>query len=104
EAACAARAPPPPPAGPFVSPKRGGPGARPRQKPVPGLGEADRAGGAIEEPHPEPRFQFANRARNRGRGASEPARSRGKTAAFGDFDENCDARNAIHIYLLHITQ
>ena len=75
--------------------------ARPRQKPVPGLGEADRAGGAIEEPHPEPRFQFANRARNRGRGASEPARSRGKTAAFGHFDENRGALDATHIYCIY---
>ena len=77
--------------------------ARAHQKPLPGLRKADRAGGTIEKPHPEPRFQFANRARNRGRGASEPARSRGETAAFGDFDENCDALDAIHT-LLRISQ
>ena len=74
--------------------------ARAHQKPLPGLRKADRAGGAIEKPHPEPRFQFPNRARNRGRGASEPARSRRKTAAFGDFDENRDALDTTHIIAL----
>ena len=38
---------------------------------------------------------------HRGGGASEPARSRGKTAAFRDFDENCDALDAIHIYCIY---
>jgi hypothetical protein len=88
--------------GPFDLLEIGKHAARARQKPVPSLRKADRAGGTIEKPHPEPRFQFPDRARNRGGGASEPARSRRKTAAFGDFDENRDALDATH--LLHISQ
>jgi hypothetical protein len=75
--------------------------ARARQKPVPGLRKADRAGGTIEKPHPEPRFQLPNRTGDRGWRASEPARSRRKAAPLGDFDEDRDTLDAIHIYCIY---
>ena len=43
---------------------------RARQEPLAGLGDADRTGGAVEQPYPEPRFELADRARDRGRRAA----------------------------------
>src|SRR5262249_8473264 len=75
--------------------------ARARHKPLAGLGEADRAGGAVEKSHPEPHFELANRTGNRGRRASEPTRSRGKTASLGDLDKGRDALDATHGYCIY---
>src|SRR5262249_23232891 len=67
------------------------------QKALAGLGEADRARGAAEKAHAEPRFALSNRARNGGGRASKPARGRGETAALGDFHKGRNAIDTVHI-------
>src|SRR5438093_4981179 len=61
---------------------------RAHEKPIPGLGDADGARRAVENSHPEPRFKFADRARDGGGRAPEPPRGFGETAVLGDFIED----------------
>src|SRR5262249_871493 len=56
---------------------------------------------AVKKSHPQPHFELANRTGNRGRRASEPTRSRGKTAALGDLDKGRDALDTIHAYCIY---
>src|SRR5262249_41243803 len=69
---------------------------RASQKAHASLGEADRARGAVEKSHTEPRFEFSNRARNGGPRARAPARRRGETAALGNFHKRRNAVDTVH--------
>ena len=60
----------------------------PARKRCAGLGEADRARGAVEQPDAKPRFELGDCARDGGRRTAEPSRRLGKAAALGDLDEN----------------
>ena len=86
-----------PDGGPFDLVEIGEHAPRARQEPLAGLGDADRTGGAVEQPYPEPRFELADRARDRGRRAAEPPRRLGKTSPLGDLDEHRNVADPIHI-------
>lgn len=83
--------------GPFDLVEIGEHAPRARQEPLASLGHVDRAGGAVEQPHPEPRFELADGARDRGRRPAEPPRRLSKTAPLGDLDEGRNAADPIHI-------
>src|SRR5262249_24543349 len=55
----------------------------------------------LERCPPERNCELANRTGTRGRRASEPTRSRGKTASLGDLDKGRDALDAIHGYCIY---
>ena len=66
------------------------------QKPLPGLGRADRARGAGEQPDAETRFQFRDRPGDRGGRAAQPPRGLRKAAAVGHLDEHSNAIRPVH--------
>ena len=69
---------------------------RRRETAVPASVDADRARGAGEQPHAEPRFQFGDRPGDRGGRAVQPPRGLREAAAVGHLDEDGDAIDPIH--------
>ena len=72
--------------------------ARARQEARAGIGQADRPGGAIEQPDAKAGLQFGDGARDRGRRAAEVTRRRGEAAPLGHLDEQRCAVDPVHLF------
>jgi hypothetical protein len=82
--------------GPFDLLKIGEHATRPGEKPIAGLREADRARGAVEKTHSEPRFEVADDAADGGRRTSQPPCGGDETTPLGNLDEDRDGLGPVH--------